>query len=386
MIKNNFFVLFLLLPTYWAQAQEVNYNFRELYNPDSEVRATWDFVRTDSLWLYLVVSFRNDNPDDYTLDIYPAQEEKNEAPNFARGIFLGSDDEGYYYRYQITESSKLWVLKVSNKKSSTRYFYDIDPTSPFLNDILLLGKSGMPQINNWLMPNLHYHMGTEATKVYGYHYRHDFAEALPPMQTKPDRLEKSLQIDSIFALAEPDSISFSTPGLYLLQQDTTSTLGRTFFLSNKYYPRLVKLQDLVQPLIYITTKNEKIKLDNIRDSKDKFDKFWIELTNSTNRAKKIIRRYYRRVETANRYFTTYKEGWKTDKGMIYIIFGPPNEVYFKGREEIWQYLENEFMPKISFTFIETQSIFSPEASVLVRHEKYRSAWFRAVDLWRKGRF
>ena len=142
----------------------------------------------------------------------------------------------------------------------------------------------------------------------------------------------------------------------------------------------------MEPLIYITTKNEKTKLDNIGNSKDKFDKFWIELTNSTNRAKKIIRRYYRRVETANRYFTTYKEGWKTDKGMIYIIFGPPNEVYFKGREEIWQYLENEFMPKISFTFIQTQSIFSPEASVLVRHEKYRSAWFRAVDLWRKGRF
>ena len=37
--------------------------------------------------------------------------------------------------------------------------------------------------------------------------------------------------------------------------------------------------------------------------------------------------YYRRVRFANEEFTQYKDGWKTDRGMIYILFGPPNQVF-----------------------------------------------------------
>ena len=32
-------------------------------------------------------------------------------------------------------------------------------------------------------------------------------------------------------------------------------------------------------------------------------------------------------------FTSYKQGWKTDKGMIYIIFGAPDEVLKDGERE-----------------------------------------------------
>jgi hypothetical protein len=36
--------------------------------------------------------------------------------------------------------------------------------------------------------------------------------------------------------------------------------------------------------------------------------------------------YYRRVAFANRSFTTFRDGWKTDRGMVYIILGPPDEI------------------------------------------------------------
>ena len=29
------------------------------------------------------------------------------------------------------------------------------------------------------------------------------------------------------------------------------------------------------------------------------------------------------IEEANKQFSNYKEGWKTDMGMMYILFGPP---------------------------------------------------------------
>jgi GWxTD domain-containing protein len=40
----------------------------------------------------------------------------------------------------------------------------------------------------------------------------------------------------------------------------------------------------------------------------------------------LMDEYYRRVAFANRSFTTFREGWKTDRGMVYIILGPPDEI------------------------------------------------------------
>ena len=37
--------------------------------------------------------------------------------------------------------------------------------------------------------------------------------------------------------------------------------------------------------------------------------------------------YFRRVRYANQYFTVFRDGWRTDRGLIYIIFGPPSEVF-----------------------------------------------------------
>jgi len=36
--------------------------------------------------------------------------------------------------------------------------------------------------------------------------------------------------------------------------------------------------------------------------------------------------YFRRVKYANKNFSVFRDGWKTDRGMIYILFGPPNEI------------------------------------------------------------
>src|SRR5205085_2026998 len=58
---------------------------------------------------------------------------------------------------------------------------------------------------------------------------------------------------------------------------------------------------------------------------------------SNERARELLKRYYGRVKEANRNFTSYCEGWKTDRGMIFIIFGPPVNVYHSRRDEVWVY-------------------------------------------------
>ena len=95
-----------------------------------------------------------------------------------------------------------------------------------------------------------------------------------------------------------------------------------------------------------------------------------------------MRSYFRKVELANLYFSSYKEGWKTDRGMIYLIYGVPDEVIKNGLNETWNYKSN----KQSFSFVKTGSVYDPDYFVLIRERRYTESWYTTVDLWRKSRF
>ena len=70
-------------------------------------------------------------------------------------------------------------------------------------------------------------------------------------------------------------------------------------------------------------------------------------------ANELMEEYYRRVNYANTSFRGFREGWKTDMGMVYITFGAPNEIernpfnryasFYEGRtvkaSEVWTYYE-----------------------------------------------
>ena len=36
--------------------------------------------------------------------------------------------------------------------------------------------------------------------------------------------------------------------------------------------------------------------------------------------------YYKRVEYTNDQFAGWQPGWETDRGMVYILFGPPDQI------------------------------------------------------------
>src|SRR5690606_14005651 len=118
--------------------------------------------------------------------------------------------------------------------------------------------------------------------------------------------------------------------------------------------------------------------------KKAFDRVILSITRDQERAKKLIRSYFRRVEMANTLFTSYKEGWKTDRGMIYIIFGPPDEVFRFNDREVWNY--KAIKQGLSFDFAQSPSLFDPDNFVLIRSKKYTETWYQMIDMWRNARF
>jgi GWxTD domain-containing protein len=219
-------------------------------------------------------------------------------------------------------------------------------------------------------------------KIISY-YNDNFPAAVPGFSEGMGRVARSMVVDSTFSFNTDEPISFNQTGLYLIQNDTSATTGFTFRVEDDY-PRLSKIESLADPLIYVCTKQEFERMKQAKGDKKAFDRVVLSITHDTERARKFMRSYFKRVELANEFFTSYKEGWKTDRGMIYIVFGLPDQVYKFTDREVWSYKNSLF--KISFDFVKSGTLFDPENFVLVREKKFQETWYEVIDLWRNARF
>jgi len=143
--------------------------------------------------------------------------------------------------------------------------------------------------------------------------------------------------------------------------------------------------EMVDMVTYISTKKEHETLLLAQDKKKALDAYWYNLTRNEEVAKDLIRNYFKMVEFANILFTDFKQGWKTDRGMVYIVMGPPQEVNFFEDREVWSYAGIDDTSKIRFTFTRVKTILSPHFYTLNRSRAYQPIWFKNISQWRSGR-
>ena len=63
------------------------------------------------------------------------------------------------------------------------------------------------------------------------------------------------------------------------------------------------------------------------EREDEFLAFWAKLDPTPATPKnELMDEYYGRVAYANAHFRSYESGWKSDMGMVYIIYGPPDDI------------------------------------------------------------
>ena len=96
-------------------------------------------------------------------------------------------------------------------------------------------------------------------------------------------------------------------------------------------------------------ENHNWRID-LKHQKLAVDRFWLSNIKNTTKALQVIELYYERVEEANKQFSNYKEGWKTDMGMMYILFGPPWYIENTLEQQIWRYSNDFYNPETNFTF------------------------------------
>jgi GWxTD domain-containing protein len=107
--------------------------------------------------------------------------------------------------------------------------------------------------------------------------------------------------------------------------------SRTFVVRSSDLPAvIVDINKAIDQLIYIARDSE---IQYIRDGEGederrrRFLEFWARRDPDPQTPRnELMEEYYQRVEYANKNFTHYLEGWRTDMGMVYIRFGSPENI------------------------------------------------------------
>jgi GWxTD domain-containing protein len=98
---------------------------------------------------------------------------------------------------------------------------------------------------------------------------------------------------------------------------------------------------LTQDVVYIIEEDEKQawKLLTTNEEREKFiEQFWLRRDPTRDTQENEFKQeHYRRIAYANeRFGAARKPGWKTDRGRIYITYGPPNEIEDHGSGGTYQ--------------------------------------------------
>jgi GWxTD domain-containing protein len=218
--------------------------------------------------------------------------------------------------------------------------------------------------------------------------------------TTPEKLPSPVFSDALTTRPEPQfdstfnmlvnedgffEVNAPASGFYHFRIDTANTFGYSLMSARSTWPGVQIAGDMVPPLRYITSQQEWDRLTVTPEKRKEVEKFWLDAAGERERARDAIEAYYNRVENANRHFTSTVEGWRTDRGLVHIIFGTPNMIRKSPTGETWTYGEENNLMSLTFTFTRKESPFSDNDLVLQRDPMFKSAWYRNVESWRNGR-
>lgn len=245
---------------------------------------------------------------------------------------------------------------------------------------------GTPLFRNYLDASesvlIAHAQGRQTAKVR--YYKREFPLPRPPFSTdEPSPF--NFMADSTFTIPLGQQVQFPKVGMYHIQVEDSLRDGLTLYRFLDGFPKVKDVDDLIAPLRYINSNQEFKKLTSADFPKAEVDRFWLALAGNAERARILIEKYYSRVQDANAYFSSFTEGWRTDRGMVFMIFGPPNILYKNSGSEQWIYGEPSNPAPDSFTFYKVNNPFTDNDYRLERSQLYKSSWFRAVDMWRQGR-
>ena len=268
------------------------------------------------------------------------------------------------------------LLVIKNFKRENFYYYDIRLRIGVLPypSIYPIDNQKLPILKNYINRSGFTWVGS--ISYHAMEYTDNYSLSDPPMaDMKPLAPKGELNTSFIFT----DLVNFNENFFYVVREDSSASVGVTMLRTPPYFPKYRQLSELIESMLYLTNELERKSLLKSKNRKQSFDSFWMNNFTTKSEARNAIRRYYNRVEAANLKFTDFKPGWKTDRGMILIVFGMPDEVYRTVGSEEWHYDAGNV-----FEFTIISSFFASRTYSLRRNKNLEKIWYQNIAAIRSG--
>jgi GWxTD domain-containing protein len=228
-----------------------------------------------------------------------------------------------------------------------------------------------------IIPSCSRHYGDDATTLnfyYEYYRRLPMADSVKMIYEIYDSKNNVVNSDSTayflndtYGMIDSISLAHLKPGPYELKITAYNSNRKKVADSKSQFSIVWSALALVQndfgtaieQLRYVAKNSEIDKMKNApkEDRIKLWNEFWKSKDPTPNTDDNEIKdEYYRRIAYANEHFGILgKEGWKSDFGMIYIIYGEPDEIERHQIEreslpyEVWYY----YNPRRTFYFVDT---------------------------------
>lgn len=321
--------------------------------------------RTDSISFVSQINYTSEQHSDYFPAFDTIQSTDHlliihfSVPDTLKNILIlrYQDQRSFFFPIQ---------LKFTNVQYPEFLIFEEGATAPVFNTYLNQGKYLIR--SEEAVP--------DATVIF--RYKELFKAADPPMALGSD-LSPALEIETKL-ISTNKGLSFESGFFYFMQKDSATNIGLTRYVGGKYFPKYTQLNEITLPIMYLARKSEFQKIQTSSNKKKAFDAFWLNLYPIKRNASDAIASYFQRVTQANQMFTNYKPGWKTDRGMIYIVMGPPEVVERYDWREVWKYDET-----VEFEFRIISNLFAPQQYYLTREQSLADVWYENVKALRNNK-
>ena len=366
--------------TLYIRAYPSELRFNET-NEDSEYRALLQVK-------YELIGFdENGGEESAVIDsasvVYKLKEREERSPAFFASLSIPINQGN---RYLL----KVETTDLNRGSIGLEYLY-VDKTDPnsAQNFKVISSFSGYPKFMRFFLTgekfNVQYR-DRRVDSIYVNYFMLTNELPRPPITATSDYTMNYVADTSyIFPMIDTVDYDLRLEGMYHVKVDKEQGEGLTLFNFGGTFPEVKTPQELMEPLFYLTTLAEYRDLRTKANRKLAVDDYWLRIGNSIEKSRELIRIYYNRVIYSNLYFTSNKEGWKTDQGMIFILFGPPNRIQMTGSGESWYYYAKRKSKTVEFKFQREQDAFSDQNMMWKRSTDSQMYLNEAIRSWRGGK-
>ncbi|RPI71945.1 MAG: GWxTD domain-containing protein [Ignavibacteriales bacterium] len=274
--------------------------------------------------------------------------------------------------FQLTPDKYFITTSVEDEDSRKKYSSDNiftvrDLTEDLsVSDLMLVSKKTQAEGSNKILPNVSRNITSkrDGLPMFFEIYSEDSQEVKIEFKIKnvendvvhSESINKQIEPDRTQVIHTINNISLGLGSymvlieVYDLSGDKLAEVQKNFISRWVGIPTAIQdLDKAIDQLVYIATPTDLSSIEEAETQDEKIVRyldFWKQKDPTPNTEEnELFNEYYRRISYANENFSHYIEGWRSDRGMVFIILGSPNNVDRHPFDleskpyEVWQYYE-----------------------------------------------